>query len=724
MVSAKEELCVLAFLFPVLAFVSLAQSNGNSTNFSFPSFGDNNNDQLKYMGNASFNSSSDGYIDLTPSPNSTSGASSNQTADPYSQLYYSIGRVIYREPITVWPATFTTTFTMFVQNITVPAGQKNFNGDGLAFFLVPNDKLFLPESYGSFLGMFDPSTNGNTTNQLAIEFDTFKNEWDPNDNHVGIDINGIESNVTADLGQNGIYIKSGRPIRVQIHYDGWNKTLQIYAAYADRPIVYSMILNRTIELSNTVPRSVYMGFSASTGTSFEIHRILDWNFSSETLPESSLSIGPVRGRSTSKGLKVGLLAGSIVVGAVLLGLSAWFVARKGRRRAMPISRRRFSGELAMIEGRSAASSYAPHRFSYRRLSTATKNFSEMELLGSGGFGSVYRGILEGQDGATALVAVKRISAGSRQGEREFISEISSIGRLRHRNLVQLQGWCHERDELLLVYDYMPNGSLDKIIFRQQGDHHQNQNKNQPLLNWPRRHKILCGLASALLYLHEEWEQRVVHRDIKPSNIMLDGEFNARLGDFGLARLIEHDETNPAVTTMLAGTPGYVAPECGYTGKATAESDVFSFGVVVLEVASGRRVVERKPPLVEGNLVDWIWGLYGQGRVMEAVDPRLDGEFEEEQMKRALILGLACSHPDPQLRPSIRQALQVLINPNEQMMPLPSSRPLAIYVVLPSTTSLDSRSTSYSNAGHAGSASTSSAYTEGASITTSTLHYGR
>jgi serine/threonine protein kinase len=209
-----------------------------------------------------------------------------------------------------------------------------------------------------------------------------------------------------------------------------------------------------------------------------------------------------------------------------------------------------------------------------------------------------------------------------------------------------------------------------------------------------------------LYLHEEWEQRVVHRDVKPSNVMLDGDFNACLGDFGLARLIEHDETSPAVTTKLAGTPGYWAPECGYTGRATAESDVYSFGVVVLEVTSGRPVVERNPPLSEGNLVDWIWDLYGQGRIMEAVDPRLNADFEEEQMKRALILGLACSHPDPQLRPSIRQALQILINPSEQLMLLPPSRPLAIYVVLPPIAPYYSPSTSsYSkDVGHAGSCS--------------------
>lgn len=161
-----------------------------------------------------------------------------------------------------------------------------------------------------------------------------------------------------------------------------------------------------------------------------------------------------------------------------------------------------------------------------------------------------------------------------------------------------------------------------------------------------------------------------------------------------------------------GVAGW-APECGYTGRATAESDVFSFGVCMLEVVSGRRVVQRNPQLTEENLMDWIWGLYGQGRVVEAADPRLNAEFDNEQMKRALILGLACSHPDPQLRPSIRQALQVLINPNEELMLLPSSRPVAIYVVLPSIAPFNSRSTSsYSN-------DVGRSYTQD-----STLHHGR
>ncbi|GLJ31996.1 hypothetical protein SUGI_0644260 [Cryptomeria japonica] len=680
------------------------QSNGNSTNFLFANFSHNNSQQLIYMGDASF-SALYHCIDLTPDPNGTRKVySSNETA---ANVEHHIGRVLYRRQITMWPASFTTIFTILVKDIAS-------NGDGMAFIIVPDNDSFLAKSYGGFLGLFDHSTEGNRTGQLAIELDTFQNEFDPDDNHVGIDIQSIKSNVTANMGNHGMDIKAGRAIKVRVDYDGWAKSLQIYARYADSTSDYSSLLNSTVELEKIVPRSAYLGFSATTGKSLEIHRLLDWSFSSAMLPESSLNLSPVETglgtpRRSGDGVKVPVLVGSITVGFVMLGLLAWFVVRRMKRKnraTSTLGQGNLIGELAKIQN-------APHRISYNELAAGTNNFNEAELLGTGGFGSVYRGNLNaGGNKNVAFVAVKRISAGSKQGEREFISEIITIGRLRHRNLVQLQGWCHESDELLLVYDYMPNGSLDKFLY--------DKNRGPPL-NWPRRQRILCGLASALLYLHEEWEQRVIHRDVKPSNVMLDGEFNARLGDFGLARLIEHDDNSPAVMTRLAGTPGYVAPECGYTGKATAESDVFSFGIVLLEVATGRRVVERKSPLAEGNLVDWVWGLYSKDSVLECVDPKLDeSDYDAEEIRRVLILGLACSHPDPQLRPSMRQAIQVLMNPNEELPQLPSSRPLAIYVVLPPVGAVFSQSTMCGGAASYGLMGESSR----GSITASIQHHGR
>ncbi|GLJ31997.1 hypothetical protein SUGI_0644280 [Cryptomeria japonica] len=667
--------CVFISLLPFLVCGSYAQqANGNGTNFSFTYFSQNNSQQLIYMGNASI-PAGHAYIDITPDPYATLNVSlSNETAS--NVVFPSmIGRVLYRQPVTMWPASFTTVFTIFVKPVV-------FNGDGLAFIIVPNTKRFLAGSDGSMIGLFDDSTNGNTTEQLAIEFDTYQNRFDPDGNHVGIDIQGITSNVTENMGKHGIDLKAGRAIQVRVHYDGWAKSLQIYARYPNNTSAYTSILNYTVELENTVPRSAYVGFSATTGNSYEIHRILDWNFCSVSLPKSSLKFHPVVTRTggSGGGVNVGVLAGSITGGLVVVGLLvSWFVVRRmKKKREADSNLGYFSGELAVIQ-------HAPRRYPYRQLVAATNNFSESELLGTGGFGSVYRGNLNaGRNEQPALVAVKKISAGSKQGAKEFISEISTIGRLRHRNLVQLHGWCHERDELLLVYDYMPNGSLNRFLFDRTGE---------TPLNWPRRHRILCGLASALLYLHEEWEQRVVHRDVKPSNVMLDGEFNARLGDFGLARFIEHDDATPDVTTRLAGTPGYMAPECSYTGKATAESDVFSFGIVLLEVATGRRVVERKSPLAEGNLVDWVWGLHSKDSVLECVDPKLDeSDYDAEEIRKVLILGLACSHPDPQLRPSMRQAIQVLMNPNEELPQLPSTRPMAIYVVLPPVGAVFSQTT--------------------------------
>ncbi|MFS7920610.1 putative protein kinase RLK-Pelle-L-LEC family [Helianthus anomalus] len=177
------------------------------------------------------------------------------------------------------------------------------------------------------------------------------------------------------------------------------------------------------------------------------------------------------------------------------------------------------------------------RFSYHELALSTSHFAKKEKLGEGGFSGVYRGFLK--DSRT-YIAVKRVSKSSKQGIKEYASEVKIISRIRHRNLVQLTGWCHEKRELLLVYEYMENGSLDSHLF-----------EAKSLLRWGTRFKIAQGLASALFYLHEEWEQCVLHRDIKPSNVMLDSNFNTKLGDFGLAKLVDHEKGSQ--TTILAGS---------------------------------------------------------------------------------------------------------------------------------------------------------------------------
>ncbi|KAL6847229.1 hypothetical protein ACP4OV_023082 [Aristida adscensionis] len=328
--------------------------------------------------------------------------------------------------------------------------------------------------------------------------------------------------------------------------------------------------------------------------------------------------------------------------------------------------RRFSSELA--EDDLEQEEIGPRRFNYSELATATGNFSDDRRLGSGGFGSVYRGFLEG---TKRDVAVKRVSETSRQGWKEFAAEVRIISRLRHRNLVQLIGWCHgheaNSDKLLLVYELMHNGSLDAHLYN---------NPENPL-TWPVRYNIALGVGAALLYLHQEAERRVVHRDIKPSNVMLDTSFNAKLGDFGLARLI--DDGRRSHTTGVAGTMGYMDPDCVLAGRASVESDVYSFGVLLLEIACGRRPAVR----VGGDedyyvhLVQWVWDLYGNRSILDAADTRLGGELDGREVACMMLVGLWCAHPDRSLRPTIRQAVNVLRF--EAPSPrLPAKMPVATY----------------------------------------------
>lgn len=284
---------------------------------------------------------------------------------------------------------------------------------------------------------------------------------------------------------------------------------------------------------------------------------------------------------------------------------------------------------------------------YKNLYKATRGFNDSELIGAGGFGQVYKGMLHAGD---EVVAIKRISSNSGHGMREFISEIASLGRLRHMNLVELRGWCKRGQDLLLVYEFMPNGSLDAHLF----------GKNtwaRPPLTWAQRLHILKGIALGLVYLHEEWEHVVVHRDVKASNVLLGADMGARLGDFGLARLYEHG-TDP-ITTHVVGTIGYMAPEMAVTSRATTATDVFSFGALLLEVTCGRRPIEPDGTDTYVSLVGWVrdWGL--KGDLLQAVDPNLQGSYNKEEVKVVLWLGLMCSQSRPEARPSVRQAYKYL-----------------------------------------------------------------
>uniref|UniRef100_A0A8I6X835 Uncharacterized protein n=1 Tax=Hordeum vulgare subsp. vulgare TaxID=112509 RepID=A0A8I6X835_HORVV len=395
----------------------------------------------------------------------------------------------------------------------------------------------------------------------------------------------------------------------------------------------------------------------------------------EPPPPSSPKPGETSSSSRTR-LLIGISIGTVSFLIILVGFLVCLLLRRRQKHPITVAKKakgqepedgKFSdGDDPAMED-DFEKGTGPKRFHYGELAIATDNFSDEKKLGEGGFGSVYRGYLEEMN---LDVAIKRVSKGSKQGKKEYASEVTIISRLRHRNLVQLIGWCHGGGELLLVYELMPNGSLDTHLYG---------GKNAAVLPWPARHEIVLGLGSALLYLHQEWEQCVLHRDIKPSNIMLDASFTAKLGDFGLARLVDHSRGSH--TTVLAGTMGYMDPECMTTGRTSAESDVYSFGVVLLEIACGRRPLAMAEEEQMVHLAQRVWALYGVGRVLDAVDARLLGEFDGEEMERVVVVGLWCAHPDRSLRPSIRQAVGVLRR--EQPLPtLPERMPVATFVYVP------------------------------------------
>ncbi|KAL3521124.1 hypothetical protein ACH5RR_019273 [Cinchona calisaya] len=530
--------------------------------------------------------------------------------------------------------------TAFAFAIVPQFNSVNLGGHGMAFAISPTKELNGTLSR-QYLGLVNSNDNGNFSNHLfAVEFDTVQDlEFkDINDNHVGIDLNSLDSNASVPAGYfadgnstiSDLILKSGRIIQVWIDYDSSKNQLNVTLSLSSSKPNNS-ILSLDVDLSPNFEDNMYVGFSASTGLLAAAHYVFGWSFKingqAQSLDLSSLPKLPLP-QKNHEGLILGtsISAAAFMLFAVLLAL---YIVKRIKN-------------MDVIEDWEL--SVGPHRFSYKELKQATRGFRDKELLGFGGFGRVYKGTLPNSN---SQVAVKRVNHESKQGLREFISEIASIGRLRHRNLVQLLGWCRRRGDLLLVYDFMPNGSLDKYIF----------DEPEMILSWEQRFKIIKGVASGLLYLHEGWEQTVIHRDIKAGNVLLDSELNGRLGDFGLAKLYEHG-SNPG-TTRVVGTLGYLAPELTKTGKPTTSSDVFAFGAFLLEVLCGRRPIEQKALPEELILVDWVWDRCKRGAILEVVDPRLGGHYDEIEAVVVLKLGLMCSSNASERRPSMRQVVRYL-----------------------------------------------------------------
>ncbi|KAK1364839.1 Protein kinase domain-containing protein [Heracleum sosnowskyi] len=284
-------------------------------------------------------------------------------------------------------------------------------------------------------------------------------------------------------------------------------------------------------------------------------------------------------------------------------------------------------------------------FSYKELRTATDNFHPRNKIGRGGFGTVYKGILiNGIE-----VAVKTLSAQSKQGVREFLTEIDIISNVRHTNLVQLIGCCVQETNRILVYEFLQNKSLDIALLGSQA--------KSTTLDWERRSSICKDTARGLAYLHEEVVPPIVHRDIKASNILLDKDFVPKIGDFGLAKLFPDNITH--ISTRIAGTAGYLAPEYVLGGQLTKKADVYSFGVLMLEIVSGKNSGKANPVTgMQKLLLEWAWQLYEEERLLEMVDPALEG-FPEEEMTRYIKIAFFCTQATASRRPTMSQVVDML-----------------------------------------------------------------
>ncbi|XAR73584.1 Non-specific serine/threonine protein kinase [Bertholletia excelsa] len=347
------------------------------------------------------------------------------------------------------------------------------------------------------------------------------------------------------------------------------------------------------------------------------------------------NISPFLGRGGSSKKKA--IIGGVVGGGGGLLLLAVLVTLWYRR-----SRKVKAVERANISG--STELQGPVTFSYKVLKAATNNFSNENKLGEGGFGDVYKGVLKNGN----VVAVKRLTLVSDRAKSDFESEVRLISNVHHRNLIRLLGCCNKGPQLLLVYDYMANGSLDKFLY----------GESRGTLNWKQRFDIIFGMARGLAYLHDQFHVRIIHRDIKSSNILLDDEFQPKIADFGLARLLPEDRSH--LSTKFAGTLGYIAPEYAIHGQLTEKVDSYSFGVVVLEIVSGRRCNDIRPDTVTEYLLEEAWRLYEDDRHLQLVDETLEpNEYRAKDLKEVIEIALKCTQSPVSVRPTMSEVVLLL-----------------------------------------------------------------
>ncbi|KAH7420988.1 hypothetical protein KP509_13G034900 [Ceratopteris richardii] len=521
-------------------------------------------------------------------------------------------------------------------------------GSGMVFFIAPN--YTVPErSYGRFFGLVS-SGAPNSSRFFAVEFDTHLSQQfgDTSASHIGIDINSLASlkyvNSTSNSSYQELYLYENYTFTVWIEYDASQNLTQVWMTNLSswiRPS--SPCLTLSYSLSDVFEDMMYVGFSATSNASEDGMQgvaISAWN----------LTIYPPR---SSKGRIHKFIITFAVLIFVIVVFSVYCYLRfKGRRvrsyrSSTAISNLAQFSRVESTVGRCHIEKIVQQctvkRYKYEEVTFACRNFNSSCKIGEGTYSVVYKATL--QNGET--VAVKRLKEMYGK-EDEFCDEVIALQNIRHRNLLPLLGWCYNEGETLLIYEYMQRGSLSRYLY----------GEDKGSLSGKLRLGILAGVASALEYLHMCLNHCVLHRDVKAANILLTEDFKPVLGDFGLARLVNHSDTS--FTMTAAGSPGYIAPEVLYYNKVTEKSDVYSYGVLMVVVASGRPAVLRSSSIP--SIVDWIWMLYQNNRVLDILDPTMCidmPEMEKAQWLQVLHTALMCLNSCARLRPTMRVVCQLL-----------------------------------------------------------------
>uniref|UniRef100_A0A0D3ED09 non-specific serine/threonine protein kinase n=1 Tax=Brassica oleracea var. oleracea TaxID=109376 RepID=A0A0D3ED09_BRAOL len=481
----------------------------------------------------------------------------------------------------------------------------------MAFF-VSHSTDFEEAQPSRYFGLFNANGSA-STRVLAVELDIAKAEdvLDINDNHVGIDVNSpvsVQSANASYYSDNEVQkidmkLVSGDPIQVWVDYEGTTLNVSIAPLENHKPS-QPLLSSTSINLTEIVQgRRMFVGFSGSTGSGVVNQYVLGWSFSKSmaSLQKIDVSKLPKAPHPSSKNNYTSVLFD------VLLGLLAFLVL------GLLFGAYMYRGNLYAEVKEEWENVYGPLRYPYKSLYKATKGFSRSEFLGKGGFGEVYKGTLP-KNIELREVAVKKVSHEGEEGLKQFVAE--------------------RKHELILVSEYMPNGSLDGYLF----------NHDKPTLPWWRRFAILKDISLALNYLHTEADQVVIHRDIKASNVMLDAEFNGRLGDFGMSRLYERG-ADPT-TTAAVGAVGYMAPELTTLGASTVTDLLVGGGLWSLACQ------------LKNVLLKWVCECWRGSSLLDAMDPRLT-EFSSEEVERVLKVGLLCANLAPDARPSMEQVVQYL-----------------------------------------------------------------